>query len=292
MVTVLPGDCLAVLPTLPAGHFHSCVTDPPYGLTFRGAQWDRQVPGPEYWTEVRRVLRPGGFLLAFGGARTYHHLATAIEAAGFEVRDQIMWLYGSGLPKGGRNENLGFTLKPSHEPIVVARAPFKGSATRAAETHGTAMYRVGKPGERWPTNVVHDGSQEVEDVFALAGERKSGARAAGTYKGQGYGATNTAEMPALEASSGSASRFFYCAKASPAEREAADKHPTVKPLELMRYLVNLVTPPGGVVLDPFAGSGSTLVAASELGVDAVGIELESQYVDTICKRVDSSPRAV
>jgi site-specific DNA-methyltransferase (adenine-specific) len=343
------------------------VTDPPYELGFMGKAWDASgiTYNVDVWRGCLRVLKPGGHLLAFGGSRTYHRLACAVEDAEFEVRDQIMWLYGSGFPKSldvskaidkaagverevvlvpTKRGNLpeqagvialgasgmtdistpvttnarkwqgwGTALKPAHEPIVVARKPFKGTVAANVLKHGTGAVnvdgsRVGMeelPAQtagqarigtfkrdvmvtpmragRFPANVIHDGSDEVVSRFPVDGND-------------------------------TAARFFYTAKASRSEREYGcdsqpaifaptmgdgiggkehnpetatpkrNNHPTVKPLDLMRYLIRLVTPPGGVVLDPFAGSGSTLVAARDLGFPAIGIEINPEYVELIEKR--------
>ncbi len=335
----------------------------------------------ETWArEAYRVLKPGGHLLAFGGTRTFHRLACGIEDAGFEVRDCLSWLYGSGFPKsldvskaidkaagaeravvgsapwsnsadhfvpGGDHtkrvtlnitapEGWGTALKPAWEPCVVARKPLTGTVAANVQAHGTGALNIdgcriahdgnianangggqgagyeahsGKPGRkygdglggvvaephvagRWPANVAFD-----EDAAAIldaqTGERPSGARRAGDYGGIGagplYGEGGMTALREIEANTGGASRFFYTAKASRADRTtggvANNTHPTVKPTDLMRWLVRLVTPPGGVVLDPFAGSGSTLVAARAEGFRAIGIEREEEYARIIADRL-------
>jgi len=401
---LLKGNCIELLATLPDNSVDSIVTDPPYGLSFMGKSWDgpagmlgQIATGDEKrgayayggshsrgyidndnlafqaWTtewaiQALRVLKPGGHLLAFGGSRTYHRLASAVEDAGFEIRDQIMWLYGSGFPKSldvskaidkaagaerevvghnhyanrrpnavfsevmetglGINHDItapatlkaqqwqgwGTALKPAHEPIVVARKPLIGTVATNVLTYGTGALnidgsRVGTgTGEtktvqypdirgnnynnaegtveyivtdqgRWPANVIHDGSEEVLEYF------------------------------------GEPQRFFYCAKASKSERNAglgelpkqeqqgsykfrtdgsldgketepkANFHPTVKPIALMRYLVKLVTPPNGTVLDPFLGSGTTAVAAILEGFNWMGCEMTEDYWPIIEARV-------
>jgi DNA modification methylase len=342
---LLHGDCLERLRELPDCSVDACVTDPPYGLSFMGKAWDYDVPQAEVWREVLRVLKPGGHLLAFAGTRTQHRMAVQIEDAGFEIRDLIAWVYGSGFPKsldvskaidkaagaerevvgtaaGARNGNgqnndygafgshvdgtynitapatpeaqqwtgWGTALKPALEPITVARKPLVGTVAENVLRHGTGALNVDgcrvahneecrmmapsqanidnpsekhrqagrreavlelKPEGRWPANLIHDGSEEPCELL------------------------------------GSAARFFYCAKASKADRGAENVHPTVKPTELMRYLVRLVTPPGGVVLDPFMGSGSTGKAAVLEGFRFIGIEREAEYIEIARGRIQA-----
>jgi len=292
------GDCKKLLATLPDNSVDSIVTDPPYELGFMGKSWDNSgiAYSVELWSQALRVLKPGGHLLAFGGSRTYHRLASAVEDAGFEIRDQIMWLYGSGFPKSlnlkDEWQGWGTALKPAHEPIVVARKPLIGTVATNVLTYGTGALnidgsRVGTTDAlgRWPANVIHDGSEKVLEYF------------------------------------GEPQRFFYCAKASKSERNAGleglpekgkvfngqnaepsgnakgsvenkfstkpsqNFHPTVKPIALMRYLVKLVTPPNGTVLDPFLGSGSTAVAAILEGFNWIGCEMTEDYWPIIEERV-------
>ena len=396
---ILCGDSLEVLKDFEDNYFDSVVTDPPYGLAFMGKKWDYDVPEVELWKEVYRVLKSGGHLLSFAGSRTYHRMAVNIEDAGFEIRDMLGWLYGSGFPKshnigkavdkiqgnkreeveeehwGRKNRNKeysanvftgnrvndetinkrtitkgnsqwegwGTALKPAHEPIVMARKPFNTSVAENVLTHGTGGInidecRVGtekrkskgmsslgvmhdddwKPKDietestgRFPANIIHDGSEEVLEIFP---ETKSGTgairkNAKGLF---GLGGDN---KPNIEYDDkGSAARFFYCAKASKAERNMglddfdkksnafmatkngtsgkaskgmerfktqpkANYHPTVKPIKLMEYLVRLITPKEGIVLEPFAGSGTTLIACKQQGFNYIGIEREQEYCD-------------
>lgn len=323
--TVHAGDCRDVMRDFPADHFDSIVSDPPYGLTFMGKGWDRGVPGEEFWREALRVAKPGAHLLAFGGTRTFHRLTVAIEDAGWEVRDVVCWLYGSGFPKslniGG---GWGTALKPAWEPVIVARKPLDGTVAANVTRYGTGALnidgcRVGDASGRWPANVMHDGSDEVVAGFpdaksGIAVTRNGGGRIIGsdrTYSGSGGG------IPTPDSGytdSGSAARFFYCAKASRADREEGcdhlpariineqtppgtaganspragagrlhedgvrNFHPTVKPTDLMRYLCRLVTPPDGLVLDPFCGSGSTGKGALLEGFRFVGIDLDPAHV--------------
>ena len=368
--TLHHGDCLDILRDMPDASVDAVVTDPPYGLTqgkrggsgeasvnldsphgrarvttgFMGMAWDGMVPPVAVWSECLRVLKPGGHLLSFGGSRTYHRMAVNVEDAGFEIRDQVMWVYGSGFPKShniskaidkmagaarevvgrvdvgpditgdnyGRNspgerkvaditapatpaakqwDGWGSALKPAHEPVVLARKPL-GEKTLAANVlkHGTGglnidgcrvesdestarpsgvnstcygednrkgMVRGGSGLGRFPANVMHDGSDEVVELFPGAGEK-------------------------------SAARFFYCAKASKSDRDEGNIHPTVKPTDLMAYLCRLVTPPGGVVLDPFLGSGSTGKAAIREGFKFIGIEREAEYIAIAHARIEAA----
>jgi site-specific DNA-methyltransferase (adenine-specific) len=339
----------------------SIVTDPPYGLTFMGKDWDRGVPGAHFWTEARRVAKPGAHLLAFGGTRTFHRLACAIEDAGWEIRDTVMWVYGSGFPKShnlkGDWQGWGTALKPAWEPIIVARKPLVGTVAANVleyetgalnidgcrvgtdddcgrpqgtmprpmdwghKSGGATFVTAGNPAGRWPANLIHDGSDEVlagfpakAGAFAPVRGTEPGVPAKNVYgeygrhEGQFYG------------DSGSAARFFYCAKASKADRDEGceelperrggaeyrpnndgtggiqsrlhgattkgrNNHPTVKPTALMRYLVRLVTPPGGVVLDPFMGSGSTGKAAALEGFGFVGVEIDAEYLEIARLRI-------
>lgn len=304
------GDCLDVLRRAPDKCVSAIVTDPPYALEFMGKGWDKVLPSIDVWGECLRVVEPGGLLLAFGGTRTYHRLTCAIEDAGWEIRDCLMWVYGQGFPKGKT------CLKPAWEPIVLARAPGKArhlniDACRVDATDGrplivskSAMVRAIETrflngskaagtttAGRWPANLVHDGSDEVLAAFP---QQSSGSRAVGVHRvagGQGrFGEFAEGEMPEVAGSKGSAARFFYAAKASKADRGEGNTHPTVKPVELMRWLVRLVAKPGQVVLDPFCGSGTTLVACAAEGVDGFGIEREAAYAEIARSRLEGSWR--
>jgi DNA modification methylase len=406
MYNILQGNCIEVLKTLPENSIDSIVTDPPYGLEFMGEEWDAPWKKSEVvevtdkstngifhdkgfshgirfsrglvemqefqkwcesWAkEAFRVLKPGGYILAFGGSRTYHRLAGGIEDAGFEIRDQIMWVYGSGFPKSmnislsmdkkgidsSKWKGWGTALKPAHEPIVMARKPLEGTVVDNVltwETGGINIDASRVPGEpvpinkleewsgfgqkiepdykqemntsgRFPANFIHDGSDEVVELFpnakggaypAVRGKSDIGAFAqGGTHKDK----PNQARVMGDE---GSAARFFYCAKANSKDRNEGlenhkngqrdlfsgddnthtdnpvsneDKrkntHPTVKPTELMRYLIKMVTPAGGTVLDPFTGSGSTGKAAMLDGYKFVGIEMNEEYVAIAKARIE------
>ncbi len=259
------------------------------------------------FAEALRVCKPGAHLACFGGARTFHRTACAIEDAGWEVRDCVMWVYGSGMPHGqdvGRMaarsypqaasewEGWNTQLKPAWEPIVLARKPLDGTVARNALVHGTGCLHVDAcrtPEGRWPANLAHDGSQEVLGLFpeskgqrgAVKGDEPSRTGAHGIYNAYG---PRTPNEPRGDA--GSAARFFYCAKASRKERGEGNDHPTVKPLALMEWLVELVTREDALVLDPFAGSGTTLLAARNLGRDYIGIEKDPAYCAIAERRLE------
>lgn len=364
-VQILHGDCRQLMFTLGENFVDSIVTDPPYELTsarpggrseatrgkvmggFMGMQWDGTGVAfdPETWRQALRVLKPGGYLLAFSGTRTYHRMVCAIEDAGFEIRDQIGWAFGSGFPKSHNGPWGGTALKPAWEPIVVARKPLAGTVEANWREHGTGALnidacRVPADGEvrapitgagglptrhtvdearapgvvaqphelgRWPANLIHDGSDEVLQAFPQAPGQQGpisgtapSAKTSNVYgamKREGEASADSDNLGAVgfkmkpgarRIDTGSAARFFYCAKASKADRNsggAENNHPTVKPADLMRYLCRLVTPDGGLVLDPFMGSGSTLKAAELEGFDAIGIELSPEYIDIARRRI-------
>lgn len=398
---VLVGNNLNLLPTLEDNSIDSIVTDPPYELGFMGKKWDSTgiAYNPDLWRECLRVLKPGGHLLSFGGTRTWHRIAVAIEDAGFEVRDSIAWMYGSGFPKsldiskaidkaagaerevigiskktpinengltmsGGTGkaefditapatpeaqqwEGWGTALKPAFEPIIVARKPLIGTVAENVLTYGTGGLnidgsRIGTDGGkgiviavsdekqdksggwrtknvieddtvrgRWPANVI------LDEYTAGLLDEQSGIRQAGGFPKK-VDRSKTTIYPRfsieekeerINLDSGGASRFFYVAKASKRDRNEGlegfpygerglpyqgmqnmdggrdrlrqNFHPTVKPTELMRYLVKLVTPPNGLVLDPFTGSGSTGKAALLEGFSFLGMEMTEDYIPII-----------
>ncbi len=314
------GNCLEVMRGIASNSVDAVVTDPPYGLSFMGRRWDYDVPSTEIWAECLRVLKPGGYLLAFAGTRTQHRMAVRIEDAGFEIRDMIAWVYGSGFPKSHNGPWGGTALKPALEPITVARKPLHGTVEANWREHGTGALNtedcgVGarfSQGGRWPANLIHDGSDEVLAAFPVAPGQQGDLRGHSRDRvSLGiYGDMGAARDAIARADGGSAARFFYCAKATNVDRDAglegfnksaagmvsntsgqhltrrdegyqvatrANHHPTVKPTDLMRYLCRLVTPRGGLVLDPFAGSGSTGRAALMEGFQFIGIELDPEY---------------
>jgi DNA modification methylase len=371
---IYEGDCLSVLPVLGVDSIDSVVTDPPYGLSFMGKDWDHGVPGVHFWVEALRVAKPGAYLLAFGGTRTFHRLTCAIEDAGWEIRDCVMWVYGSGFPKSHNIGNgWGTALKPAWEPIIVARKPIVGTVadnvlrygtgamnidasripvdpicdasqlrtmnrSEKTEPNGWGMNQNGgdtpqvvNTAGRWPANLIHDGSDEVVGLFPVTNGNNRGYTPANPSPSDAdshiYGFANYPSMHksgAHHGDSGSAARFFYCAKASKADRDEGcegleeaippklgmpnnpeylstdgcrrsgfrnatrNHHPTVKPTALMRYLCRLVTPPGGTVLDPFMGSGSTGKAAALEGFKFIGIELEKEYTEIAERRIGAT----
>jgi DNA modification methylase len=464
---LLHGDCLDLLRTLDADSIDAIVTDPPYGLSFMGKRWDYDVPSEAIWRECLRVLKPGGHLLAFAGTRTQHRMAVRIEDAGFEIRDMIAWVYGSGFPKSHNGPWGGTALKPALEPITVARKPLEGTVAANVLAHGTGGLNIDgcrvagppsglkpytravdqresqaanhadvtftdHPAGRWPANLIHDGSEEVLAGFPQTTSGKGGGAGMGFHGGKGdadiergYGDTgsaarffkscqmemedwllqqsldqiasaaaspssacetsiaatvaetkssafNSGASPVIPASIGNSSnctpnhspapadqsentgtiptmptstelngfarpaivastnlgsaekaaagngpvtgmRFLYQPKASKKDRDegldgfeakprqtmgsgiggqpdqdmANNKnfHPTVKPTDLMRYLCRLVTPPGGTVLDPFMGSGSTGKAARLEGFQFIGIERDADYFAIAQRRI-------
>lgn len=323
------GDNIESLRKLPENSIDSVVTDPPYGISFMNRKWDYDVPSVDFWNEVYRVLKPGGHILSFGGTRTYHRMVVNIEDARFEIRDQIMWLYGSGFPKSlniGKSleeyEGFGTALKPANEPICLARKPL---------SEKTIVKNVLK----WKTSGLNiDGCRiEYKSDKDISGWNKKnytkGESSSGFIDGLNNQSSKKNELGRFptnlildEESAeflGDYSKFFYQAKVSVSERNMGltefiesdisdgstrsnketarafganrlnkkNNHPTVKPVSLMAYLCRLVTPPGGIVLDPYMGSGSTGIAALLEGFRFVGMEMENDFFNIAEARIEN-----
>jgi DNA modification methylase len=257
---VIQGNNVDVLRTFPDNHFDSIVTDPPYGIDFLGKAWDANTGASETYAECLRVLKPGGHILAFSAARTYHHLAVTIEQAGFEIRDQIMWIQSNGFPKSNQH------LKPAHEPICLAKKKGKGF-------FNITDTRVNN---RYPSNVVGEIAEYQKYFYCpkvSRAERHVGHAVPPPMFGKQQGAFDA-----------NGQRYAVGLDAR-TDANKGNNHPTVKPIDLMKYLIRLVTPEGGRVLDPFNGSGSTGCAAVELDYDYTGIELDPAYVDIANRRI-------
>lgn len=366
---VICGDCLQELNMCPSSNFDAVITDPPYGIKFMGKSWDYDIPSKEHFSEFMRVCKPGAYLMCFSSPRTMHRMMCNIEDAGWEIRDCIMWVYGSGFPHGSnvakmidkmtgyegevigqRQVDTGMqgghmhagrelhvetqdvralsdqaapwdgwntALKPAWEPIIMARKPLEGTVAENVLKYGTGAInvdacRIGtdtivtQGGDkfpklygdyatceesthqgRFPANVIHDGSDEVMALFPYAkGNTHSIKRSFRNGQHNTYGnMPYRADYQGFADSGGSAARFFYCAKASTAERGEGNDHPTVKPLKLMEYLVKMVTREDAFILDPYCGSGTTLLAARNLNRRYIGIEKDPHYVKIAERRL-------
>jgi site-specific DNA-methyltransferase (adenine-specific) len=278
------GDCLHKLKELEDNSIDSVVTDSPYGISFLGNKWDYDVPSVEIWKECFRVLKPGGHILSFSSPRTYHRMAVNVEDAGFEIRDQILWLYGSGFPKS-------HNLKPAHEPIVMARKPLSGTIKDNILEFGTGSLNIDNcklDNGRYPANIIHDGSEIVSEIFP---QTKSSIPSEKNKGGGDFPTDNKIKLGLKKLQrtgfqdSGSAARYFYVAKPSKSDKEEGNTHPTIKPTELMKYLIKLITPKNGTVLDPFMGSGSTGKAAILEDYNFIGIELSEEYLEIAKNRI-------
>lgn len=346
---LIQGDNRETLKTLADASVDAIVTDPPYGIDFLGKEWDADVGALETYQECLRVLKPGGHILAFSAARTYHHLAMTLERAGFEIRDQIMWIYSSGFPKSqdvGKNNGMpewrgwGTALKPAHEPICLARKPMKTSIAKNVQRYGTGAINI--DATRIPTDeVIVAGAGTVDTFNKFNPENNTDGLGTGVKinkdverwqqaEGGRFPSNVIGEIPDYQ-------KYFYCPKVNRRERHIGfayaetnkqlcasigveykdnetvlpgigmvkdhglrqeiekirgyssngNNHPTVKPVALMEYLIKLITPAGGTVLDPFNGSGSTGMAAVGLGFDYIGLELDPAYVEISRRRIDA-----
>lgn len=377
------GDCLEILKTIPDNSIDSVVCDPPYGLSntnpsqvadaltawisgddtavpakrggFMGKDWDSFVPPPAVWAECLRVLKPGGHMAVFAGARTQDLMGLSIRLAGFEIRDNLGWIYGSGFPKSHNIskaidkasgvefsarqwDGWGTALKPAIEPIILARKPLDGTVANNVLAHGVGGLNIDasrvettetlgrakagwgskavgaddygrfnslgvtKEGGRWPANVLLDehAAEAMDEQSGRSASKQTTGTRSGKESGILGGFAGQSETVMGHTDAGGASRFFpvfkYQAKAPKRERPVIERedgtkiqHPTVKPLELMSWLVKLITPTGGTVLEPFAGSGTTLQAARDNGFDVIGIEQDPEYIELIRHRLESNP---
>ena len=304
-------DCVKFSDEYNGELFDSVVTDPPYGIEYLGNSWDSYKNcvafKEETWKSISKTLKPGGYLLIFGASKTFHRLVSAVEDSELKIKDVLMWLYGQGMPKsqnmGKKNPNWegwGTGLKPCYEPILLAQKPIEEKTiVKNLEKHGVGAMNIEESrldSGRWPGNVIHDGSDEVEEQFAKFGDRGNGwSRNYGVedYQGRQYGGGVFGGGGYIGETTycdeGTASRFFYSTKSSVKERThnrtIENDHPTVKNLELMKYLIKLITPTGGTISDPFAGSGTTLIAAKDIGFDSVGVEMSEEYCEIIRNRI-------
>lgn len=322
MNNIIHGDCLDIMKGMDNNSIDFIVTDPPYGLKFMNKKWDHGLPSIEVWKEALRICKRGSMMATFGGTRTYHRLTCAIEDAGWEIRDCIMWIYGSGFPKSHNHfgfEGYGTALKPAYEPIIIAMKPLDGTYAENAKkwdvgginidesriasepikiglskAHLGNKYGCGKGDRgtkkeytnnqgRWPANVIfNEEAADMLDEQSGVTKSKSGGFS-GNNPGMWAGKNKTERLGHTD--SGGASRFFYCAKASSKERQGSN-HPTMKPISLMKYIITLLAPPNNpILLDPFCGSGSTLLAAKELGIQYIGIEKEKEYCEIAERRL-------
>lgn len=272
--SILLGDSKKVLSNYEDNTFHSCITDPPYGMNMD--HWDHSVPSVDIWVEVFRTLRPGAFCLAFCSPELYHRLACNVEDAGFKIKDQIMWMTTTKMPKHNR-------LKPAHEPIVVAQKPYQGTLQNNFDKWGCGLIDTENTRVPWdkkpPTGWVKDGAKRR--TFGRDGKTTGTQEEFGTVDANPNGRYPSNiigdVLPEHQ-------KYFYAPRATRKEKGADNDHPTVKPIDLMVYLIKVYSPEGTIVLDPFCGSGSTGVAALQENRKFVGIDLSSHYVDISTKR--------
>lgn len=284
--SIINDNNVAYLTQLADNTIDAVITDPPYGIEFLGKDWDTNTGALQCWQQCLRVLKPGGYLLAFSAARTYHQLASNIESSGFEIRDQIMWLYATGFPKAQSiqgHPGWKTQLKPAHEPIVMARKPFVDSTYANMDKHGVGALNI--DATRIQCDDVRTGGANGMSRLTFGDGATTNEDSFNAYTPSDKGRFPTNVIGEVEGYQ----KFFYAPKVTRQERNIGDKnnHPTVKPVALMRYLIELVTPADSTVLDPFCGSGSTGMAAVELGYQFVGIEQDANYCAIASKRIEA-----
>ena len=276
MYSIIHGECQETLSTIYENSFHACITDPPYGMGMDA--WDHSVPTVDIWKEVYRVLRPGAFCLSFCSPELYHRMAVAVEDAGFTIKDQIMWMTTTKMPKHNR-------LKPAHEPIVVAQKPLEGTIKNNHEKWGCGLIDTDNTRIPWdkkpPTGWIKGGSKrrafgkEVEKAKDYKVKEFVDANPDGRYPSNIIGEVSLPHQ-----------KYFYAPRASRKEKGDYNDHPTVKPISLMSYLIRIYAPQNSKVLDPFCGSGTTGVSSILENRNFVGIDMSKEYVEISKKRCD------
>tara|TARA_R110000787_G_scaffold151754_1_gene265476 strand:+ start:948 stop:1799 length:852 start_codon:yes stop_codon:yes gene_type:complete len=274
MYSILHGECQQTLSEIDENSFHACITDPPYGMGME--KWDHAVPTVDIWEEVYRVLRPGAFCLSFCSPELYHRMAVAVEDAGFVIKDQIMWMTTTKMPKHNR-------LKPAHEPIVVAQKPFKGTIKDNHEKWGCGMIDTDNTRIPWdkkpPTGWVKGGAKRR--TFGKEGKTTGTQKEFGTVDANPAGRYPSNIIGEVQSAH---QKYFYAPRATRKEKGDYNNHPTVKPVSLMSYLVRIYAPESSTVIDPFCGSGTTGVACIREERDFVGIDMTEEYVEIANKR--------
>lgn len=278
MFSITTGDCQDVLSSYDENSFHSCITDPPYGMGMD--HWDHSVPSVDIWKEVYRTLRPGAFCLAFCSPELYHRLACNVEDAGFMIKDQIMWMTTTKMPKFNR-------LKPAHEPIVVAQKPYKGSLQKNFDEWGCGLIDVQNTRVPWekepPKGWVAQGAKRR--TFGRDGNTTGSGDEYGTVDANPAGRYPSNIIGEVQEEH---QKYFYAPRATRKEKGVNNNHPTVKPISLMEYLIKIYSPPNTTVLDPFCGSGTTGIAAVNNKRQFVGIDLSEDYCEIAKNRIQTS----
>ena len=276
MYSILHGECQQALSEMEDDFFHACITDPPYGMGMD--EWDHSVPTVDIWKEVYRVLRPGAFCLSFCSPELYHRMAVAVEDAGFRIKEQIMWMTTTKMPKHNR-------LKPAHEPIVVAQKPFKGTIKDNHEKWGCGLIDTDNTRIPWdkkpPTGWVKSGAKRR--TFGKKGKTTGTQKEFGTVDANPAGRYPSNIIGEVQPEH---QKYFYAPRATRKEKGDYNNHPTVKPVSLMSYLVKIYAAEETVVLDPFCGSGTTGVACIKENRDFVGIDMTEEYVEISNKRCE------